>query len=303
MSLYMETVAVVNSFGSARKVASEVGVPHATISKILAEPYPKNPSPKRYTTLINIRRLYRMKFGDPWPSPINKLLDEFLDLGTKFATHAKGVSTRSDYQKHLQEVFAKSISPHLEAPINAPILQAGYLYAHATYLYDFVLYANGEFPIAKLELVLLLISEYQRVQAMLKEDAETAEAFSGVIDKCTLNILAVEMMTREEYWACSPEGKKRVYELGAIFAAKRLAEKEPLNLDVMNDGLQVASTGESIEDCQHFWEKLTQELPLGLKNPWRDPKFAPRMLKGIEGERMSFFYREVYCKGLVPKYV
>lgn len=297
MNLQGELSAVVGEYGSYRALEYREKIPKSSVAALASQPDRDLTKHKKlYNTIILLRRLYRKKFADPWPDAINTLLDGFVELETRFGT---GVIHGAAYRRGLDEAFLRLEALWNEGNGN-PIHQAGCLYAHATLLYDYSVFFGATLPLVRSERVALITSQYQRACDILSKHAK--EAFAKVIDKIRLNILATEMMSSPEAWALSDAARARVRALDALGAAKRLAEREPMNLDLMNDGLQVASTSESLEDCQYFWALLTQELPFGI-NPWREPEFAQKRMKGITGARMGFFYNEVYRKDLVPHYV
>jgi hypothetical protein len=297
MNLQAELCAVVNAHGSFRKLDESAGLPKSTVADIAKHPRRNlKHHPRLFNTVWLLRKLYLKQFGDPWPNAIKGLLEHFVEAETRFAT---GVINSADYRGRLEAGFKKleDIWPQAGGD---PVLEAGCLYVHATYLYDFAAHFCASLPLVKAERVRLLISQYARVRDLLAEHAP--DAFAGTIDKARLNILATEMMGTDPAWALSDDVRQRIAELDVLAAAKRLAQREPMSLDLMNDGLQVASSAESVADCQYFWGLLTQELPFGV-NPWRDPQYAPKEMQGITGQRMAFFYHEVYLKGLVPHFV
>lgn len=298
MNLQPELCAVVSKYGSFRALDVAEGIAKSTLSEIATHPHRSvKHRPRLFNTVWLLRKLYLDKFSDPWPKPILNLLFHLVESETRYVT---GVIASAEYRNRLQQGFNNLEKLWPEQEGEDPILEAGCLYVHATYMYDFATHFCASLPLVKVERVRLLISQYQRVRDLLKDHAP--KDFARTIDKTTINILATEMMSQSPEWAVSDDARQRIEELGAIDAVHRLAKQEPMNLDLMVNGLQVASSARSIEDCQHFWDLLTQELPFGV-NPWRDPQYAPKQVAGITGPRMAFFYNAVYQNGLVPHFV
>ena len=296
MNLQPELCAVVHSYGSFRALDKAESIAKSTLADIARHPHRCIKRPRLFNTVWLMRKLYIEKFGEPWPKPIRALLEHLVESETRYAI---GVINAQEYRDRLQKGF-KDLETIWPDDASNPELEAGCIYVHATYLYDFATHFCTSLPLVKSERVRMLIGQYTRVRDILRQHAP--KNFERTIDKATINILATEMMSKEPTWALSHEAEHRIQELGALDAAKRLALLEPMNLDLMNNGLQVASSAKSTEDCKYFWAKLTQELHYGV-NPWREPKYAPKQLEGITGPRMAFFYNEIYLKDLVPHFV
>lgn len=297
MNLQAELCAVVNAYGSFRNLDKEKGVAKSSVADIAKNPRRNlKQHPRLFNTVWLLRKLYLQKFPEPWPNDINQLLEYFVEHETRYAM---SVASATQYRSALESGFRQlqALWPNQESN---PILEAGCLYLQATYLYDYANHFGASLPLVKSERIRLIISQYTRVRDILVK--HSPKDFEKIIDKARLNILATEMMSQVPEWALSEVAKARIDELDALGAAKRLAELEPFNLDLMNDGLQVASSARSVEDCLLFWNKLTQELPFG-SNPWRNPNYAPKNMQGITGERMTFFYNNVYLQGDVTHYL